>query len=55
MTPKTNIVPKNVQKLADYINRQQHPQEFARLLLTICKPRADGFTDGQKESKISVR
>ena len=32
------MVPPNIQKLADYINNQKNPEEFARVLLLLCKP-----------------
>ena len=54
MTPKINLVPQNVQKLADYINRQEHPQQFMQLLLTFCKPSADDVSNRKQKSKISV-
>lgn len=37
------MVPPNIQKLADYINSQENPEEFVRVLLLIFK--------SQKKSK----
>lgn len=55
MIPTNEIVPKNVQKLADYINRQKDPERFMAILLSACKPSMDDITNRQQESQVSVR
>lgn len=54
MDTKENPVPKNIQKLADYINQQEEPYYFMNLLLAFCKPSTDDITNRNKESQISV-
>ena len=48
------LVPLNVQKLSDYINRQENPQQFMRLLLTFCKPSSKDFSYGNQKPKIRI-
>ena len=31
-------VPPNIQRLADYINQQEKPEQFMQILLALCKP-----------------
>lgn len=31
-------VPPNIQRLADYINQQEKPEQFMQMLLALCKP-----------------
>ena len=44
----------NIEKLAAYLNQQDQPEKFARLLLTICKPGAECLANGQEEPEVRV-
>lgn len=46
---ESNSVPKNIQRLADYINEQPEPERTLWVLSSLIKPRTDNVHDGDKE------
>ena len=44
----------NIEKLAAYLNQQDQPEKFARLLLTICKPGSECLADSHEEPEVRV-
>ena len=48
--PQDEIHRPNVDKLTAFINLQDQPERFARLLFSICKPSAESFTNREKKA-----
>lgn len=44
----------NIEKLAAYLNQQDPPEHFARLLLTICKPGSERLANCQEKPEVRV-
>lgn len=47
--PQEAVHRPNIEKLAAYINTQDEPERFAKLLLAFCKPSANDIGHGQKK------
>ena len=48
-------VPKNIQRLADYINQQENPERFMKALFSFCKPCPNNLADRREKVKIRIR
>ena len=47
--PQGEVHRPNIEKLAAYINAQDEPERFAKLLFAFCKPSTNDLSHGQKK------